>query len=186
MAVSRGKTKADKRERLYAYLPTVFMARLGKNEKLLLAFYAQNYNWAKQEDSYYSQAVICSYLGMAKGTYQKARKNLLKFGWITVTREAPQALVKIGVRLGIDDPAYDDFHWASWHPERQSKQNAIENFKDKHPDLIGEPGGEVIRLWGAKMEQGDLSYDQPNSAMRQLLVSPQDTNNEFNRLMATG
>jgi len=99
MAVSRGRTKADKRERLYAYLPTVFMARLGKNEKLLLAFYAQNYNWAKQEDSYYSQAVICSYLGMAKGTYQKARKNLLKFGWVTVTREAPQALVKIGVRL---------------------------------------------------------------------------------------
>jgi hypothetical protein len=186
MAVDRRRKKVDKRVKLYAYLPTVFMARLGKNEKLLLAFYAQNYNWTNQEDSYYSQAVICSYLGMAKGTYQKARKNLLKFGWITVTRESPQALVKIGVRLGVDDPAYDDFHWADWHPERQSKQNAIENFMDKHPDLIGEPGGKVARLWDTSAELTGASNEQPYSPASQLLVSPQDTNNEVNRFLATG
>jgi hypothetical protein len=123
---------------------------------------------------------------MAKGTYQKARKNLLRLGWITVTRKSPQALVEVGVRLGVDDPAYDDFHWADWHPERQSKQNALENFMDKHPDLIGEPGGKVARLWETKAEPGGARDEQPYPLTSQLLVSPQDTNNDFNRLLATG
>lgn len=186
MAAQKAIRKEDKRVMLYAYLPTVFMARLGRNEKLLLTFYAQNYNWIKQEDSYYSQAVICAYLGMAKGTYQSARKKLLKFGWITVTRDTPQAVVKVGVRLGIDDPAYDDYHWAIWHPERLSKQNAINNFIDKHPDLVGEPNGTVLKLWETKREQGSDKDDLPYTQPSQLPVLIEDTNNEVIRLQATG
>jgi hypothetical protein len=123
---------------------------------------------------------------MAKGTYQAARKKLLKFGWITVTRESPQAVVRIGVRLGIDDPAYDTFHWSTWHPERMSKQNAINNFIDKHPDLVGEPGGTVLKLWEVESEPGSDMSELPYSFSRRYPVSTQDTNNEVTTLRATG
>jgi hypothetical protein len=186
MAAQRASKKEDQRDKLYAYLPTVFMARLGRNEKLLLTFYAQNYNWTYQRDSYYSQTVICAYLGMAKGTYQAARKKLLKFGWITVTRETPQSVVRVGVRLGIDDPSYDDYHWAIWHPERVTKQNAINNFIDKHPDLVGEPNGTVLKLWETQSEQGSDRDDLPYSPPSRLPVASQDTNNEVTRFKATG
>jgi hypothetical protein len=103
----------------YKYLAAIQNAKLGSKEKLLLYFYATTFNWKSKKPSFYSQRKICALNSMAPGTYDKSRDKLEELGWIKVIYRGRRKSCQVTVRFGIDDPDYDNFSWAKWHPSNR-------------------------------------------------------------------
>ena len=100
----------------YKYLEAVRLAKLGSKEKLLLYFYATTFKWDERKPSYYGQRKICALTSMSQGAYDKARGKLEELGWIKVLYRGRKKSCQVTVQYGLDDPTYEDRHWAKWHP----------------------------------------------------------------------
>jgi hypothetical protein len=130
-------------DKLFAYLPVVMRAHLGKHEKLLLFFYAYAYNWTKNSPSYYSQESITRYLDISPKTYQDARRSLNSLGWISVRRESQvgfeRTKVYVQLLVGRDDPLITGKRKGRNPKEAQGFLNAVSTLKKHHPDFVVGP-----------------------------------------------
>lgn len=124
---------------LFAFLPVVVRARLGKSEKILLFFYAWSYNWKKKKPSRYATASICAYLSMSKNTYFRARDRLEQLGWIVVTNKKQLTPCEVVVCMGVDDPNYEAQHWAKKYPKKTRLESARDHFAQAHPEMVWKP-----------------------------------------------
>ena len=115
-----------KQDKLYLYNRHIADAKLDGLAKGLLYFYANVYNWSKDEASYWSQRSICASVGISQNTYQKKRKYLEELGWLKVQNRGRNKSCKVWVSVGIDDPDYDQRCWASGH-KRMFNQDELEN-----------------------------------------------------------
>lgn len=104
----------------YRYLDAVREAKLGSKEKLLLYFYATTFKWDERKASFYGQRKICALTSMSQGAYDKARDKLEELGWIKVLYRGRKKSCQVTVQYGVDDPDYENRHWAKWHPSRSS------------------------------------------------------------------
>lgn len=132
-------TKTNNQKDVFAYLPVVVTARLGRNEKILLFFYAWSFNWKKRKPSHYSTGSICAYLSMSKNTYYKARNRLEELGWIIVKNKGQQSQCEVTVQMGVDDPEYDNKNWANKYPVKTKLLKARDHFIQTHPEMVWEP-----------------------------------------------
>lgn len=114
-----------KQDKLYLYNRYIADAKLDGLAKGLLYFYANVYNWSKDEASYWSQKSICASVGISQNTYQKKRKYLEDLGWLKVQNRGRNKSCKVWVSVGVDDPSYDQKCWAGGH-KRMFDQNELE------------------------------------------------------------
>lgn len=93
---------------LFAYNAVIYKAFLNKSQHSLLAYYSQAYNWTDRKPSFHSQERICRILDMSPGTYQDAKRDLEKLGWISTEKKHVEghdfASVHVTVHVGRDDP----------------------------------------------------------------------------------
>lgn len=115
-------TNETKKERFgfLDYAEKVRLAKLDGGSKGLLWFYASTYNWKNKKPSYYTERSICSLVGMSLGTYHNRRKYLEELGWISVYHKGKHNSAHVGVKVGIDDPDYENKCWAEWHPSNRN------------------------------------------------------------------
>lgn len=99
---------------VFRYSALIRYAKLLRNEKHLLRFYADVHNWKTGRWSEYSTHRICSLVSMSTKTFRKARSNLEDLGWIVIHWRGDRTAPTIELRIGRDDPRYDDKEWAEW------------------------------------------------------------------------
>jgi hypothetical protein len=142
----------NKKENLYKYLDEVMYAKLDGKAKGLLYFYAHRYNWSKNLPSYWSERTICALTSMSPSTYQEKRKYLEDLGWIVVKKRGRQITSLVGVKVGKDDPQYEQNCWAGWHP--YNGDDSIENFwsdensNERDQEKSNLPDDEPDDFWG--------------------------------------
>jgi hypothetical protein len=142
----------SKKENLYKYMDDIMYAKLDGKAKGLLYFYAHRYNWSKNLPSYWSERTICALTSMSPSTYQEKRKYLEDLGWIVVKKRGRQITSLVGVKVGNDDPLYEDTCWAAWHP--YNGDNSLENFwdnveeSDKGTNAAPDQKEDPDNLWG--------------------------------------
>jgi hypothetical protein len=117
-------------DKLYKYASIVLNAKIDGSAKALLWFYAYVFNWDAGRPSYWAQRKICALTGMSQSTYQKKRKYLEDLGWITVFKRGFSESCLVSVKVGSNDPNYENMSWAKWHPENEHKarQEALTQF----------------------------------------------------------
>lgn len=117
-------------DKLYKYAWIVLNAKMDGSAKALLWFYAYVFNWEKSQPSYWAQRKICALTGMSQSTYHKKRKYLEELGWITVFNRGYNESCLVSVKVGSNDPDYENMSWAEWHPENEHKarQEALAHF----------------------------------------------------------
>lgn len=93
----------------------VFMAELGKLEKLYLCYVAAMTNFQKKSPCYASRDEMMNALSMSKDTLNRTKKKLIELDWI-VCYERPGTSDYQFPALGRRDP---DFQWKN--PERKSR-----------------------------------------------------------------
>jgi hypothetical protein len=106
---------------LYKYNGIIRLAKLDNGSKSLLRFYADTYNWSQDKPSRYSERQICALEGITANTYLKRRKRLEELGWITVKYLGPHTPCHVWINIGEDDPAYEKFSFAKWHPSNRTE-----------------------------------------------------------------
>ena len=104
---------------LYKYNVIIRHAKLDNGSKSLLRFYADTYNWTNDRPSWYSERQICALESITANTYLKRRKKLEELGWITVKNRGPYRPCFVWVNIGDDDPEYEKYSFAKWHPSNQ-------------------------------------------------------------------
>jgi len=117
-------------DKLYKYANVVMHAKIDGSAKALLWFYAYVFNWEQRRPSFWPQRKICALTGMAPSTYHKKRKYLEELGWITVFNRGFDNSCLVSVKVGADDPEYENMSWAKWHPEneRAARQESLTQF----------------------------------------------------------
>ena len=104
---------------LYKYNGLIRLAKLDNGSKSLLRFYADTYNWTNDKPSWYSERQICALEAITANTYLKRRKKLEELGWITVKYRGPHTPCYVWINVGEDDPEYEKYSFAKWHPSNQ-------------------------------------------------------------------
>lgn len=99
---------------VFRYSALIRYAKLLRNEKHLLRFYADVHNWKTGRWSDYSTHRICSLVSMSTKTFREARSNLEDLGWIVIHWRGDRTAPNIELRIGRDDPRYEDKEWAEW------------------------------------------------------------------------
>lgn len=127
----------------FAYQPIIYAAILGKHEKMLLSFYAWAYNWTENSPSFYSQESIVTAIPIGNDTYQKARENLERLGWIRTQKKKlaghdyPSILVTI--HIGRDEPIAFAKKGGRQPADLEAYENLKLVFAKAHPDLVRQP-----------------------------------------------
>lgn len=117
------KNPDGSRPDVFRYSALIRYAKLLKNEKHLLRFYADVHYWEEHRWSNYSTHRICSLISMSPKTFRETRKKLEELGWIVVHENGDRQCPHIELRIGRDDPVYDDTEWAKWWlPEGGNKE----------------------------------------------------------------
>lgn len=118
-------TSKTKKERFgfLDYAEKVRLAKLNGGSKGLLWFYASTYNWKNNKPSFYTERSICALVGISLGTYHNRRKYLEELGWISVYHKGKHNSAFVGVKVGKDDPDYENKCWAEWHPSNRTYNN---------------------------------------------------------------
>ncbi len=126
-------------DKLYKYAEIVKLAKIDGSAKALLWFYAFVFNWENKNPSWYSQRRICALTGMSQSTYHIKRKYLEDLGWITVLNRGFKETCLVSVKVGSNDPDYENKSWAKWHPdnERQEQNPAEEEFLINAHNVFG-------------------------------------------------
>ena len=99
---------------VFRYSALIRYAKLLRNEKHLLRFYADVHNWKTNRWSEYSTHRICSLVSMSTKTFREARKNLEDLGWIVIHWRGDRTAPTIELKIGRDDPRYEGKEWAGW------------------------------------------------------------------------
>ena len=118
-------------DKLYKYAEIVKLAKIDGSAKALLWFYAFVFNWENKMPSWYSQRRICALTGMSPSTYHIKRKYLEDLGWITVLNRGFKDTCLVSVKVGSNDPNYENMSWAKWHPDNENQEDhqAEEKFR---------------------------------------------------------
>ena len=126
----------DERPDVFRYSALIRYAKLLRNEKHLLRFYADVHNWKTGRWSEYSTHRICSLVSMSTKTFREARSNLEDLGWIVIHWRGDRTTPTIQLRIGRDDPRYDNKEWADWWlPEGGYSQEFSGNPFDSAPSM---------------------------------------------------
>ena len=99
---------------VFRYSALIRYAKLLRNEKHLLRFYADVHNWTTNSWSHYSTHRICSLVSMSPKTFRDTRKNLVKLGWIGIHENGDRKAPFIELKIGRNDPLYEETEWARW------------------------------------------------------------------------
>jgi hypothetical protein len=99
---------------VFRYSALIRYAKLLKNEKHLLRFYADVHNWKTNRWSEYSTHRICSLVSMSPKTFREARRNLENLGWIAVHQRGDRTAPTIELKIGRNDLRYDKKEYAAW------------------------------------------------------------------------
>ena len=119
---------------VFRYSALIRYAKLLRNEKHLLRFYADVHNWTTGRWSDYSTHRICSLVSMSTKTFREARKNLEDLGWIVIHWRGDRTAPTIELKIGRNDPRYEDKEWAEWWlPEGGYSQEFSGNPFDSAP-----------------------------------------------------
>jgi hypothetical protein len=125
-------------DKLYKYGSEVLNAKIDGSAKALLWFYAYVFNWEGSMPSWYAQRKICALTGMSQSTYQNKRKYLERLGWIEVLNRGFSESCLVKVKVGMNDPEYENMSWAKWHPENEKKERAesLAKFLSNSPEAL--------------------------------------------------
>ena len=116
------KEEKKEQDKLYLYAKRVMWAQLECKAKALLWCYAYAYNWDHGRPSFYSQERICAITAMSPKTYQKARKYLESFGWVTIEKRGRKKPPLVWVATGKNDPNYKNWSFSQVHPDYLSRE----------------------------------------------------------------
>jgi hypothetical protein len=72
---------------------------------------------------------------MAPSTFQKRKKYLESLGWIDILKVDLKKPPLIKPTIGIDDPNYEQMHWAKWHSSNPRELTLEELSKLPESDL---------------------------------------------------
>jgi hypothetical protein len=111
----------NKQDRLYEYGKAILDAKLEAGAKGLLWHFAYTYNWTENRRSFWSEERICAHTSMAPSTFQKRKKYLESLGWIHIIKTDLKKPPLIKPTIGVDDPSYEEMHWAKWHKSNVSE-----------------------------------------------------------------
>jgi hypothetical protein len=128
-------TEPNKRDRLYKYGEAIINAKLEAGAKGLLWHFAYTYNWTEDRRSFWSEERICAHTSMAPSTFQKRKKYLESLGWIDILKVDLKKPPLIKPTIGIDDPNYEQMHWAKWHSSNPRELTLEELSKLPESDL---------------------------------------------------
>jgi len=128
---------SNKRDRLYKYGEAIVNAKLDGGAKMLLWHYAFAYNWTEERRSFWSEERICAHTSMAPSTFQKRKKYLKDLGWLDIVKIGLKHPPLVKPTYGMDDPAYEDRHWAKWHPSNRKEVNLGERASLPDSELEG-------------------------------------------------
>ena len=154
---NENKPEKKVQDKLYKYANIVMHAKMDGSAKALLWFYAYVFNWEQRRPSFWPQRKICAMTGMAPSTYHKKRKYLEELGWITVFNRGFENSCLVSVKVGMNDPEYENMSWAKWHPEneRKARQESLAQF------LID--SAHVLENDDSSMEPSDAAINQEDS-----------------------
>lgn len=107
------------------YAREISNARLERDAKSLLWFYAWAYNWTESRRSWWPEKKLCAHVGMSLATMHKNRKYLEKHGWIEIVKVGGRLPPQIGVKIGRDDPDYERHSYAKGNLENSLTQEEL-------------------------------------------------------------
>ncbi len=102
--------------RLFAFNRVKNLSFLPVRERAVLSFYADQYNWERNEGSHWSQRKICDLLGIkAEKTLRESNKVLDELKWVSFDRKfssttADYQSVYAQIHIGNDDPKTLEVH----------------------------------------------------------------------------
>lgn len=179
------KTKEDTEQtQLFAFNRVKNLTFLPIKERAVLNFYAENYNWAKNEGSHWSQEKICELLGIKSvKTLRGFNQNLEKLNWISIEKKfaTPTSNYQssfVQIHIGIDDPNTIKTHQQNLIAQISKDPDSSESQKNRAINFIESHGRFETELQALQLAKENFKKHHPNIYSREIFLKNQETNSE--------